>query len=70
MMEPFNGTPEQWKLYFEQQSAGIDYAAAYRDALGYFKLFSRKRAKALESARERYTSARKRYMDAMEGSKS
>ena len=61
LIEPFNGTPEQWQAYFDQQSAGMDYIMAYRDTIGIFALFSRKKAKNLEEARKKYHQARDKY---------
>jgi len=54
LMEPYQGTAEQWKAYLAQQSAGHAYAIAYSDTIGILALFSRRKAKALSEARRHY----------------
>ena len=65
ILEPFppEADEKQWRLYFKVQSAGIDYVQAYKDTIGFFSVFSPKKSKALESARERYLKARDDYFD-------
>jgi hypothetical protein len=61
LMEPFQGTDEQWAAYFKQQSAGLDYVIAYGNTIGIFALFSRKKNRLLKQARDRYHEARDAY---------
>lgn len=53
-MEPFNGTEEEWRLYFGVQAAAIEYVQAYGDTIGIFALFSPKKRRVLKAARIKY----------------
>lgn len=65
LIEPFQGSDEQWQAYFNQQHAGLRYSIAYSETIGLFALFSIKKNRALKAAREDYHAKVKLYNELM-----
>lgn len=55
--------PECFDLYLKLQEAGLDYVIAYRETIGVFAIFSRKKARTLKEARKNYKLAVRAYLD-------
>lgn len=62
LMEPFRGTQEEWQAYFKHQRASFEFVQAYRDTIGIFALFSRKKNKRLKEAEADYHKTRDAYL--------
>lgn len=62
-IEPFNGTKEQWQLYYRMQVKAGEACYAYADTMSILGLFSIKKNKALKEALNQFHIARDKYCD-------
>ncbi len=61
VMSPLVWTEDSWDAYTELHIAEMDYINAYRDAIGLFAMFSRKKHKRLTDCQKNYRLLRGAY---------